>query len=107
MAVHWSSTTTHIVAKQPALHRLWNELLDLHRDLRHEFTMGLQGVRKVLPVQAYFVDTCVPKVPAMSESKEPDVQVVNPASTHDPSAVKAAATVAVKGPEIDNDKKKG
>jgi hypothetical protein len=62
MAVHWSSTTTHITAKQPVLHRLWNELLDLHRDLRHGFTMGLQGVRKVLPVQSYFMDTCNSKL---------------------------------------------
>lgn len=107
MAVHWSSNTTHIVAKKPALHKLWNDLLDLHRDLRHAFTMGLQGVRKVLPVQAYFVDTCVPKVPTGPKSKEPDVQIVNLGSMDGLSDDKAAATVVTKAQEDKTDQKKG
>jgi hypothetical protein len=99
MTVHWSSTSTHIVAKQPVLHRLWNQVLDLHRDLRHEFTMGLQGERKVLPVQAYFVDTCVPKPSAREAAKELEAQVVNTDSMGDLSAAMAAATAAAKEQE--------
>lgn len=101
LIVHWSSTSTHILAKQPVLHRLWNEVLDMHRDLRHEFTMGLQGVRKVLQIQAYFVNSCMPNVPARKDAKGVEVQVETE-STIDLSAAKTAATAAAKEQEAHN-----
>jgi hypothetical protein len=106
MAVHWSSNTTHIIAKHPALHKLWNELLDLHRDLRHEFTMGLQGVRKVLPVEAYFVDTCV-NPPMREKPKERAVQVVNAESMDNLSAENAVNTNTAKAQGDNNGQKRG
>lgn len=107
MAVHWSSTSTHIVAKQPTLHRLWNEVLDLHRDLRHEFTTGLQGMRQVLPVQAYFVDTSLPKVLVRDEAKELDVHHVNNDSKDDLPAAATTATGIAKEQQENNVQKKG
>lgn len=76
--------------------------MDLHRDLRHEFTMGLQGVRKVLLVQAYFVDTCPPKVPVREESEVPGVQLVNTESRDGVLTAMDAATVAAKAHEDEN-----
>jgi hypothetical protein len=107
MAVHWSSTTTHIIAKHPALHKLWNELLDVHCDLRHEFTMGLQGVRKVLPVEAYFVDTRVPNPPVREEPKEPAVQVFIAESMDNLPTANAVNTVTAKAQGDDNGQKRG
>lgn len=92
LAVHWSSTSSQIIAKQPVLHKMWNEVLDLHRDLRHEFTMGLQGGRKVLPVTAYFVDTGVSSVLARGKAEEVDSQIANSRSVAEPVASVDTAT---------------
>lgn len=108
MAVHWSSTSTKIIAKQPTLHKLWNEVLDIHRDLRHEFTTGLQGARKVLPVQEYLVSTRVPYVLARKETKdypakESEVQVARNTQEKQTTA-DAAVTVATVVKIQDNSK---
>lgn len=78
----------------------------MHRDLRHEFTMGLQGVRKVLPVQAYFVNRCVPTVPVREDAKGVEVQVVETESTIDLSAAETAATATAKEQEDHNGQRK-
>ncbi|KAF1365395.1 hypothetical protein EJ07DRAFT_171308 [Lizonia empirigonia] len=63
LIVHWASSTTQIIAKHPALASVWNDVLDTHRELRHAFTMGLQGSKRVLVVEAYFVSTALLGVP--------------------------------------------
>lgn len=93
LVVHWPFSTTHIILKHPALHTLWNDVFDKHRDLRHVFTMGLQGTTKVLPVQAYFVSTAVFSGALKEELKEQDVEVMDVRGTAVDTS--AAETVAV------------
>lgn len=59
LVVHWSAAT-NIVSKSPALNDVWNDLFNAFPDLRREFIFGLQGGRKLLPVQGYFVTTSAP-----------------------------------------------
>ncbi|XPS73542.1 hypothetical protein M3J09_005687 [Ascochyta lentis] len=95
LVVHWPSSSTHIVAKYPALNKRWNEVFDAHKDLRHGFTMGLQGSVKVLPVQAYFVSTAPSTVAKKEEVREREVEVVEVRNTQvDTSAAEAAAEAA-------------
>lgn len=96
LAVHWPSLSTHIIAKHPALNKAWNEVFDTHTELRHEFTMGLQGGAKVAPVQAYFVNTAVPSV---AEGKAGGEVVQIREVEVDTSAAEAAAVVAAREQE--------
>jgi hypothetical protein len=55
LVVHWPSTSSRIVAKQPVWRREWDEVFDEFRELRCAVMVGLQGGVVVQGVQAYFV----------------------------------------------------
>lgn len=98
LIVHWASSTTHIITKHPALAFLWNDVLDKHRELRHVLTVGLQGSKRVLGVQAYFVSPAVLGVPVEEGAGRRGVEVLDVEATEvDGLAAQAAAVATVDG----------